>query len=378
MTTTLNKTNVIDFVTAKNFTVNYPDKYKMNEIKIDGSILYTFDYVQGSNKLEQDNFGLEMRGCAFVEDKKGNVIPFYSLRKYYHLEQKEEVTYEKLKYKEIDNITVKEDGTLISFIKINDKVMARTRNGINSIPSILANNILNNDKKLYNGIKKGLENGYHFAFEMVGMENMVVLTYPKTELILLQVRDNEGTYLKRKEIWDLMLKLELPLSYLVKEINGKTLENIIMNSKNDINKEGWVILFKDNTMVKVKTDWYINEKEKIYKNQSLRWSLIIEQIVNDTLEENLVDLPETIVNLIVSLKEKILIDLNDFIEDKLIEFNLIKKNTFINNEKSKVLSLIMSKINLSKPEVISLSREMFIDKYSNELIALKYCQQLKE
>lgn len=58
-----------------------------------------------------------MRGISFLENKNNNEFKEYlTLKKYYLVDQKEETKYENIKNFKIDNVTVKEDGSLITFL----------------------------------------------------------------------------------------------------------------------------------------------------------------------------------------------------------------------------------------------------------------------
>jgi hypothetical protein len=51
--------------------------------------------------------------------------------------------------------------------------------------AIYSNNILNSDKKLYDFIEKYIEKGIYPIFEYVGPDNRIVVSYEKSELVLL-------------------------------------------------------------------------------------------------------------------------------------------------------------------------------------------------
>ena len=315
---------------------NKPKEYKKTQFNINKNIiLNTFDYIQGTNKLDKKNNELEMRGYYYIFDKRTKKVKSYlSLKKYYYLNQIEDVEYNKINKKEIDTITIKEDGSLISFFVDNDSVFAKTRNGINSIPSNLANEILKKDKKLENSIKRMIIDNFNLSFEITSNYNIVVVPYSNTKLTLLQIRKANGIYLKDEEIKEIIKKYDFPIEYLVKREYQYNLDDLIKKSKIEENIEGWVVLFKDGTMIKIKTDWYIKSKETIYKNGTIKWSLIINKIIKDELEELNSQIPISYNDLIKTIQSKILKDFEDFKEKEEDKLKEILKITYMNNEKS--------------------------------------------
>ena len=49
---------------------------------------------------------------------------------------------------------------------------------------------------------------------------------------------------------------------IIKNVNY-SLDELIYMSKHEENIEGWVVQFDDDTLLKIKTDWYNNTKKKI-------------------------------------------------------------------------------------------------------------------
>jgi hypothetical protein len=232
-------------------------------------------------------------------------------------------------------------------------------------------------KGLSKSIKCMIEKGFHPMFEITGVENFVVVLYMETKLTLLQIRDKEGIYLNRQEIVELCEDCNFPKDNIVKECEY-TLEELMKMKKTLTEIEGWVILFKNGLMVKIKTDWYINEKERIYNND-FKWFPLLKHIVENTLEaETVYGLPENMKYFVNTMKEKIEILLENEIEKAMEELKEIKKSLFINNEHSLTLTNISKIIEKNKEVLKEMTKISFLNKYKKDNEARKLFLSLKE
>lgn len=220
--------------------------------------------------------------------------------------------------------------------------------------------------KMSKPIKCMIEKGFHPMFEITGIENFVVVLYTESKLTLLQVRDNVGKYLNRKEINELCKECELTLEELM---NMKTL-------KKDI--EGWVILFENGLMVKIKTEWYIDEKERIYNND-FKWFPLLKHIVENTLEDETVyGLPENMKYFVNTMKEKITVLLENEIEKAMEDYKEIKKSLFVNNKYTITLKNISKILENSKEVLIEMTKKEFLNSFKKDSEARKLFLSLKE
>lgn len=120
-------------------------------------------------------------------------------------------------------------------------------------------------------------------FELVGDRNIIVVKYAKTDLILLRLRNNNtGTYIDLDEFQEDTGLLE-GLTICSRE-DIKTLDELITKSKEVEDKEGWIVAFDDDTLLKVKTDWY-NKQDKTTKSLLLRENNLIALILNEKIDD---------------------------------------------------------------------------------------------
>lgn len=196
---------------------------------------------------------LEMKGIAFIFNDDGTIFRHnLLLPKFWELNQYDHCKYEIFSNSKIKNVTIKEDGFLVSFLKLpNEKILSFTKHSFSDPVNKRANKYLSNTQ-YYNFIKNCLDNNIQPIFELVGTEKMTV-NYDTEKLILLKLRNNiTGEFIENPKIDGILV---------VDELNF-TLDDIINMSNSITNQEGWVVHFEDGTLLKVKTKWWVENKNK--------------------------------------------------------------------------------------------------------------------
>ena len=220
----------------------------------------------------------ELRGLTFVFNLDGTLFKRYlSMEKFFNLNENESTQLESLKDKKIKSVYLKEDGSLINFIKLpNNVIVAKSKNSFESTQAKLAQKIFDTDKFFRDNIIEMLEKDIIPTFELVGPTNRVVVKYDNTELILLRLRDNQtGDYLSIDDSG-----LNIPESFTF------SLSDLLELKSKLENVEGWIVEFIDGQKVKIKTDWYFS-LHRIFTDYSNREdylvNLILEQKIDDVL-----------------------------------------------------------------------------------------------
>lgn len=104
--------------------------------------------------------------------------------------------YEDVKDLKIVRIADKDDGSAIRFMRINGKLVAKTKFSFEAEQTEMAMTVVNSNDKLKAFINKTLDLGLVALFEIVSPFNKVVLSYNETSLRLLQIREEDtGNYL---------------------------------------------------------------------------------------------------------------------------------------------------------------------------------------
>lgn len=228
----------------------------------------------------------EMRGICFVFNNDGSLYRKYLLLdKFWNINQVECSMYNNIKDLEIDNIHIKEDGSIISFIELpNGKIVSKSKASFISEQSDLANCLLNNNKKIYDFVKYTLDNDLIAIFELVSPKNRIVIKYDNDDLILLRVRDNKtGKYLDI----DNFRSYDISIAKKV----DKTLNELIELKETIEDIEGWVLQFKNGKLVKIKTKWYFN-LHSLFTEDLNRENCLISLIINENIDDVISQLGE--------------------------------------------------------------------------------------
>jgi len=245
-----------------NIVNNNPDMYFYeNKYVIDNynCSIFGYRYAKYNNFIlpiiDNPNINaLELKGIVFIFDDNGKVFNHHLLlHKFWEIDQYEHCKYDLFKDKKIKNITTKEDGYLVSFLKLpNNKIISFTKHGFDETINLKVNEFLSNNY-YYNFIYDCLDKNIQPIFEYIGTKMFV--NYDNKDLILLKLRCNKtGKYLNINNYDTINISI-------VKEHN-KTLDQLLLDCKILTNIEGYIIHFEDDTLLKLKTNWWINEKNK--------------------------------------------------------------------------------------------------------------------
>ena len=220
--------------------VKLRDDFKIMEK--DG-LYIVIDYVY----TEPDSFDYairhECRGIVF--DKHGKLIsrPF---QKFFNLGERPETQPNKIDLSKSHKILVKEDGSMIRPVMVNNELVFMTRKGITDVAEQAWNEC--KPSKLFQAwMVDFLKRGFTPIFEYVSPNNKIVLDYEKPELILLGIRNNlTGQYLQ-----------DLNHS-LITSLNFNDPVQLHYHTKHQTGIEGYVVRFEDGHMIKIKCDDYVN------------------------------------------------------------------------------------------------------------------------
>lgn len=295
--------NLITYETALKICETYDNfNFSKSEYLIDGYKLVTFkyflcDFSDFENPLKDipEVHAYDMRGMTFVFNKDGSEYKrFLMLPKFFNLNQVEDTQYDKIKNKKIDNVSIKEDGSLIGFINLpNGKLVPKTIGSFDNEQTEGALKIINNNELLKEFIKNLLDFNFTPLFEYVSWDNRIVLKYSKPELRFIGARHNASGIFNNGHKINEMLKAagtECPTS-VIENITDVTLDELIEKSKIEEDKEGWVVEFEDGQMIKIKTDWYFN-LHGIRTMNIFREDYVIRNYLEETLDDVVSQLDE--------------------------------------------------------------------------------------
>jgi hypothetical protein len=220
--------------------------------------------------------GLELRGLTFVFNKDGSIFNRYLLmEKFFNLGENESSLMEVVSDKKIKSIYLKEDGSIINFIKLpNGKILAKSKTSFDSEQAKSAQTIFETNKKIFDFVTDCLNREIMPIFEYVGPKNRIVVKYDYSDLILLRLRNNtNGRYISLENI-----DLRKPESY-------KFSLNDLLNLKENLEGlEGWIVEFEDDQKVKIKTNWYYS-LHRVLTDYSNREDYLIDMILNEKIDD---------------------------------------------------------------------------------------------
>ena len=307
------------------------DKYKI--------VIFNYRFVDLNDFINND--ALEYRGLTFVFNEDGTLYNrFLKLRKFFNLNENDSTQHINLLNKKIKSIHNKEDGSLITFIKLPDEtVLATTKmtfeNDQSKVAQFRYENNVENIKPL---IDYCLNNGIISIFELTGPLNRLVLKYNETKLILLRLRCNKtGELLDFNVLPDNLIN-NIPIAT---NENYNSLDEMISLSETIEDKEGWVIVLENGLMLKIKTKWYFN-LHRLLSDDIHRENTIIEIILDEKLDDIYSKLDEKdseIKENIELIKNKVYSFIEEkkkIVDNKINEF----KNTYNSDKKSFVLNNI--------------------------------------
>ncbi|QAY01110.1 RNA ligase [Aeromonas phage ZPAH1] len=186
-----------------------------------------------------------------------------------------------LEYDNIDRYEDKADGSLMSsyhFVDPSDNV--RTNYLLKSKTSLHSEQANDANRWLYHPDREDLmgfiqdceDAGYTVNLEWCSPKNQIVILYPQESLKILNVRHREtGEYYPNNEL----LRSPVFLKYSVDQfmfVEGTNIEQAVANMYKDKGIEGYILVFKDGTRVKVKTESYValhRTKDSITNNKEL-------------------------------------------------------------------------------------------------------------
>jgi len=266
----MNFTHIPSFDECVNMTKNKDIFIRKDEV-LDGVPIATFSYRLASYK---DFYGVKgsfnMRGITFRSDTKELLA--LPLHKFWNLNENEFVTDKIFENKKILHVSEKYDGSLVYFFMLNNKLFCKTKLNCYAEQACWAMDIVNKKSDLKDFIVKQISSGFTPMFEFISPRNQIVVLYSREELKYICSRSmNTGLY----DFCDYGLES-------VDKYSFTDVEKIMsaINSS-DKNREGFVVVFEDHSMIKIKTTDYFNLhkiRENIYNENTLAEMILSEKL----------------------------------------------------------------------------------------------------
>lgn len=233
-------------------------------------------YIYTDKDAFANEWERECRGITF--DADGKIIS-RTLHKFFNLGEREAYHVNRLDFTKIKAIFPKLDGSMISTYVLNGEVVAKSKNSHISDVAVKANEFIKSKAEYIRFCTDLFNRGLTPTFEFTSPNNRIVVKYDETELTLLQVRDNvTGVYLDISEVskgYDIKV---LSSSYT----NGDNFEALLKEIETMEDVEGFIVMFDNGDMVKIKTPWYIGLHHSVTFK---RYRDIARLVLNESLDD---------------------------------------------------------------------------------------------
>ena len=211
----------------------------------------------------------ECRGITFSPD--GNVAA-RTLHKFFNIGEREETQPHNIQWSKVTRVSTKMDGSMVTPVKTDSGFKFKTKKTFDSAEACLADEIVKRKDAAGQEASSFISycNDNHFTptFEVTSPRFPIVIPYPKDDLTLLHIRDNEtGRYCTEEQLHTLNKFFNSPFSVVENKIADFNSDGIPANlvsweklkaaAETATGIEGWVIQFESGEMVKLKTAWYI-------------------------------------------------------------------------------------------------------------------------
>lgn len=324
--------------------------------------IYSYRYTDFNNFKDYNAY--ELRGSSVVYQNNKPLRFYYSVPKFFNLNQTDETQLNIIKTKKISKVYEKLDGSLIQFLRLpNGDIVAKSKTSFETSQALEAQRIYLNTPELFDFINKNVDN-YNLLFEYISYNNQIVVNYNVDTLRLIQVRDLEGKFVDLNDI-------DLDPKFIVKSVNLTLDEilDIVENSTDDI--EGFVVYFTDSTIVKFKTLEYLR-KHKLLTNNPTKKELV-NMIINETIDDYIANLQGTKYSVISNFNSEVIDKINYYQKYiKEFDYSLDRKSFAIQNRSNPDFSLLMRCYGVTDDNQIESEILKYIERNADNLFELNY------
>jgi T4 RnlA family RNA ligase len=270
---------------------NTDTSFYRGEFMLDGKRYWIYNYRLASfTQFLQPN-AMNARGVMYEVDENGNAVRLAALpmAKFFNLNENPLTMNLNTSHSNIESITYKADGSLISTFIHNGELRVKSKGSLFSDQAIAAAKFLDrSENKEFKGQLKWLtEREFTVDMEYVAPTNRIVLGYEKEGLIVLSVRGMHDGALRAKSEFSARGYFPISIYYselLDRWVDGvEVTENFVDSVSSMEGIEGFVVRLKDGTAFKTKTDWYIvlhKTKDSINSPRKL-FECVIQETTDD-------------------------------------------------------------------------------------------------
>jgi len=346
---------------------------------VEGFNVAIYDYRLASIGDFVDDEAFELRGLTFVENPEtGEWERNLLLQKFFNVGQTTGWMYEDVKDKKITRVQNKEDGSIVSFVKLpNGSIRAKSKTSFESDQAKMAQKFFDRKSIMKEEVDHLLSKGKTPVFELVSPENQIVLEYQNTELVLLQIRNEDGTYMSEKDLKWYSMVMCIKQAKVFDESYHNLDFLLELKETNQENIEGWVVTFEDGQMAKIKTDHYI-QLHGLIGPDAFRENLLVQTILDGNMDDVIAQLvPGEKKDKMIEMDRKIVHNFNHLINvfkdlrgRYFNEFSENRKEFALKYSKEPLFGYVMKSLNASFRDVNQVAEAQvraYMDKSTNGL-----------
>lgn len=251
--------------------------------------VHIFHYMIATPDLFKEEIERECRGITFDDSGKCICRPFH---KFFNIGEREETLPENINWNNIRYITHKLDGSLVTPVVIDGKVIWKSKKTFYSDIAKRAQNLYDENSEGWKSLISIMKpEEYTLLFEYVAPDNKIVLEYKDEQLLYLGKRHIEtGIYEPNVTNSTTFYTYQNDYKSFISHVKG--LEGI----------EGYCIYTKDNQIYKLKTEWYLS-RHRLLSSISYKYifKLIEENKIDDLIAELRLKGQQDKINLIESI-----------------------------------------------------------------------------
>jgi len=222
----------------------------------------------------------ECRGLIFRTSTRE--ILHRRLAKFFNANEKEETQIANIRWDKPHVILEKLDGSMITPVSTSEGRRWGTKMGVTDVALPVEEFLVN--RKEYDLLCNFMEHrGFTPIFEWCSRKQRIVIDYPEDQLVLIAARNNiTGEYMPYRDLGFAARMFMVPL---VKQYEGnaQNMQDLVNETKDLEEAEGFVVRFETGHMIKVKAESYIllhKAKDTLSYEKN-----IVELLVNDKADD---------------------------------------------------------------------------------------------
>lgn len=345
--------------------VEQSENFYRKELRIGNTDVYVYNYLLVDHEAFKIPYSTELRGLTITKESAHEHV-FLSMPKFFNINEIPENSIEKLTNKTIKKVQDKADGSLIQFVQIEGNILAKTKASFDNEQAKLAQAILEESQDLRFFLLDCWSNDFFPLFELVGPSNRHVLEYPEDKLVLISVRNEEGLFID-------VNKFNYKYTVEAKDLKEYTLEHMMHCQANELDTEGFIVKFTDETIVKIKTLDFLS-KHRLY-NEADSAKVVLYKILNEELDDILSVVHESKKEMLLH-RETLLVNYvnhwTQFIYDEVSTTKKERKELAQEFKEHRFFGIIMKSIHKDMDEVKSLVVASIQAKYGREQKAAEF------